>query len=142
MKPKCKHCGKSSLRHKASDGACPFGSSHRVLGYTQFYNNQFYSPKKEFKVWSGALCGLQSWGILKQTNVVVCARTKKRAVEILNELTVVSYGFFNDFFSETGNDTHHKIALTEGVWADKRGIVCGNPTEQNYIKLEPKSTKI
>jgi hypothetical protein len=49
----------------------------------------------------------------KQVRVIVCAKTKKRALELLKN---VSQRYFNNYFCETGNSLELSIATVEGVW--------------------------
>lgn len=46
---KCANCGKRKGVHRSKDLACPLGSRHKTIGYTQFYNNQFYKPRQSKK---------------------------------------------------------------------------------------------
>lgn len=61
------------------------------------------------KVWGGSLDGMR--------RTIVCAPTKKRAVELLRSNgPILSMHYFNDYWSETGNCEELAVATTEGVW--------------------------
>jgi len=51
-----------------------------------------------------------------QTRTLVAATTKKRAVELLDR---ISMGYFNDNFVETGNAVELATATEEGVWVNE-----------------------
>lgn len=42
--PKCKHCGKTKLDHRAKTAECPRGMKHRTVGYTS-YGPTTFEPK-------------------------------------------------------------------------------------------------
>jgi hypothetical protein len=44
--PKCVSCGKPKNEHQSKTTACPIGSKHRVLGYTQYSGVSFFAEKR------------------------------------------------------------------------------------------------
>ncbi len=46
---KCSHCGKWRSDHNAMTKACPIGSKHRTVGYTQYHTTQVFSPNPKSK---------------------------------------------------------------------------------------------
>ncbi len=43
---RCRHCRKDRGSHKAKTEACPSGTRHSSIGYTQYHANQFFEPVK------------------------------------------------------------------------------------------------
>ena len=46
---RCKHCNKYRGNHKAGTLQCPFGTPHRVVGYTHYLETRFEAKEKAFK---------------------------------------------------------------------------------------------
>lgn len=42
---KCVHCGKPTTDHLAANLACPVGTKHRTIGYTQYHSHHHYEAK-------------------------------------------------------------------------------------------------
>lgn len=45
----CELCKKISGDHNGITKACPIGRKHRNLGYTQYHNNDVFTPKPGWK---------------------------------------------------------------------------------------------
>jgi len=43
---RCKHCNLWKDQHNSSNLACPIGSKHRTLGYTQYSETTKYESKQ------------------------------------------------------------------------------------------------
>ena len=69
----------------------------------------------------------------KQVHAFVCARTKKRALEILNvDNHNISMNHFNNYWSECGNQQMKDTAMdNEGLWYQEGDI---------YKKAEARTT--
>lgn len=90
---------------------------------------------------SSVMKALKIWGGLttqngNQLRTIVCATTKKRAIELLNEKAGrMTTSYFNGYWSQTGNPAEVQVAKEEGVWRcekDKRNLP-SNPS--SYQKL-------
>lgn len=46
---RCIHCKKWKEYHRATDGGCPLGRKHRVLGYMQYSEVTVYEPNMRAK---------------------------------------------------------------------------------------------
>ena len=78
---------------------------------------------KTFKVWGG-----NTHQRNKQVRTIVCAKTKKRALELLKDY-LISSNYFNNYWCETGNKTELEIANNEeGVWF--------NLQQKTYIRIK------
>jgi hypothetical protein len=83
---------------------------------------------RKLKVWGGSLGDGVRRGL-------VAATTKKRAVELVKKAEpVISYYYFNDYWTETGNDVELAVATEEGVWAtiSDHGVA---PDKREYKRL-------
>jgi ketopantoate reductase len=98
-----------------------------------YFINQLYlqlKMAKKLKVFGGTIF----YGTpRKQVRVLVAAYTKKQAVELLSTVSIIRYHEFNDYFSETGNDTELSIAIEVGMWVKTNDEVYNKP--ENYTKL-------
>lgn len=90
--------------------------------------SKYFPPQTppKMKVWGVTLQAYQSLVIpgcknhQRQVRVIVCAKSQKRAVELINNTRFgrhITLGFFRTYGSETGNEIQLRTANnTEGVW--------------------------
>lgn len=95
---------------------------------------------KRLKVWCGQAALLKAArpnGSLF-TTTIVCAATKKRAVELLQTVANcnLSAHYFNGYWSETGNPNALAIATEEGIWVNQ-----GRDFEHKYERFQPKESR-
>ena len=95
------------------------------------------------KVWSTVLVAYHGLVIpgcenhQRQVRVIVCAKSQKRAVEVLSATRVgrgVTLGYLRTYGSRTGNEIQLRTAsYTEGVW----WAPLDGPHREEYTKAEP-----
>lgn len=73
-----------------------------------------------------------------QKRFIVAAATKKRAVEMVDEVSrgKFSIGQLNKYWSKTGNAVELAVATEEGVWCCDDGR--RTPETMNYVRLYPR----
>ena len=61
------------------------------------------------------------WINNKQTDTFICAKTKKRAMELAYGVDHTSKNYFCNYWSDCGNDEMKKTAKdTEGIWIEEK----------------------
>jgi hypothetical protein len=95
---------------------------------------------RALKVWGGGLYMRQlpdgtEIPFNQTPRALVCAETKKRAMELLNQITFVRRSEFDSCWSETRNEVELKVAKAEGVWINLDPSAWA-PRRKGYMKLK------
>jgi hypothetical protein len=81
--------------------------------------------ERKLKVWGGPAYGYRPRGVdipfNRTPRGLVCAKTKKRAVELLAPVAHTSMREFNTRWTTTGNSVELAVATQEGVWINWTG---------------------
>ena len=84
---------------------------------------------RKLKVWGGGTDYKH-----EQVRAIVCARTKKDAIEFINKspLRSISYTYFTNYWCETGNSLELQLCSEEGnIWY----VLCKDQYCNDYIKI-------
>ena len=87
---------------------------------------------RKLKVWGGA-----TFAGGTQRRTLVCAASKKRAVELLSSVGLsTTLNAFITWWSETGNSVELSIATEEGVWRNEVEDISTAKRPESYKRIK------